>query len=179
MNAITRPRYVPTLRRLHWLMAVLILLAYVFIEQRGLFARGSAGRTFMLQGHFWTGIAIFVLAWWRLASRKRNGAPPITPPLDRFSAIVAKTVHVLLYAFFIVMPIMGVVVAWATGKQVLIPFTDIALPALVAENRPLGKSLEDLHGAIGTAFYWVIGLHILAAIWHHRIRRDDTLKRML
>jgi len=25
----------------------------------------------------------------------------------------------------------------------------------------------------------VIGLHVLAAIWHHAFRRDDTLKRML
>ena len=32
---------------------------------------------------------------------------------------------------------------------------------------------------IGQAFYWVIGAHIVAALWHHLFRRDDTLKRML
>ena len=37
MNATTRPRYSPGLRRLHWLMAVLIALAYLLIEQRGIF----------------------------------------------------------------------------------------------------------------------------------------------
>ncbi|WP_306581951.1 cytochrome b [Dokdonella sp.] len=179
MNATARPRYAPTLRRLHWLMALLILVTYVLIEQRGLFPRGSAGRSAMMQGHFWSGIAIFLLAWWRLVSRKRNGAPAITPPLDWFSAVVAKTVHLLLYAFFIVMPVLGIMTAWSDGKQVLIPFTGVALPALMPVDKPLAHSLEDLHGAIGTAFYWVIGLHVLAAIWHHRIRRDDTLKRML
>ncbi|WP_333863479.1 HAD family hydrolase, partial [Chitinophaga sp.] len=35
VNAIARPRYAPVLRRLHWLMALLILAAYLLIEQRG------------------------------------------------------------------------------------------------------------------------------------------------
>ena len=37
----------------------------------------------------------------------------------------------------------------------------------------------DQVGSIGQAFYWVIGAHIVAALWHHLFRRDDTLKRML
>ena len=61
----------------------------------------------------------------------------------------------------------------------LVPFTGIALPALLAENEDLAHTLEDLHGSIGEAFYWVIGLHVLAALWHHFGRRDDTLRRML
>jgi cytochrome b561 len=28
-------------------------------------------------------------------------------------------------------------------------------------------------------FYYVIGLHIAAALWHHLVRRDNTLQRML
>ena len=171
-------RYSPTLRRLHWLMAVLILAAYLLIEQRGLFPRGSGGRFAMMQGHFWVGIAIFVLAWWRLVARRRDGAPPVTPPLDRWSALGAKAIHVALYAFFIVMPLLGMATAWTDGKAVMLPFTDIALPALLAEDKDLAHQLEDLHGSIGEAFYWVIGLHVLAALYHHFVRRDDTLRRM-
>ena len=177
-TAITA-RYSPTLRRLHWLMAVLILAAYLLIEQRGLFPRGSAARTAMVQGHFWSGIAIFVLVWWRLASRVRTGAPPITPAPDRFSALAARLVHLALYAFLVVMPMLGMATAWSDGKAVRIPFTGIALPALLPENESLAHTLEDLHGSIGQAFYWVIGAHIVAALWHHLFRRDDTLKRML
>lgn len=179
MNAAVRPRYAPVLRRLHWLMALLILTAYLLIEQRGLFPRGSAGRAAMMQGHFWAGIAVFALVWWRLAARRRFGAPPVTPPLDGVSALAAKLVHLALYAFFIAMPLLGLATAWSDGKAVKIPFTGIALPSLLPENEALAHQLEDLHGAIGEAFYWVIGLHVLAAIWHHAFRRDDTLKRML
>lgn len=179
MNAIARPRYAPVLRRLHWLMALLILAAYLLIEQRGLFPRGSAERTAMVQGHFWVGISVFLLVWWRLAGRVRNPAPPVTPPLDRFSALASKLIHLALYAFFVVMPLLGLATAWSDGKAVMIPFTGLALPALLPENEELAHTLEDLHGSIGEAFYWVIGLHVLAAIWHHAFRRDDTLKRML
>ena len=179
MNAIERPRYSPGLRRLHWLIAVLVLLAYVLIEQRGLFPRGSTERTAMVQGHFWAGITVFVLAWWRLALRKRDGAPPIAPAPSRWSALAAKLVHVALYAFIIVMPLLGAATAWSDGKEVRIPFTAYSLPALLPENENLAHTLEDLHGSIGEAFYWVIGAHVLAALWHHLVRRDDTLKRML
>lgn len=179
MSTTQRPRYAPVLRRLHWLMAVLILVAYVCIEQRGLFPKGTAGRTVLVQGHYWAGISVFLLAWWRLASRRRSGAPPITPPLDTFSAALAKLAHLALYAFFIVMPILGAMTVWMDGKQVLLPFTDIALPGLLPVDKDQAETLEDIHKTIGHVFYWVIGIHILAALWHHFGRRDNTLERML
>ena len=179
MDAVARPRYAPLLCRLHWLMAFLVLAAYLLIEQRGLFPRGSAARAAMVQGHFWAGIGVFALVWWRLAGRVRHGVPPVSPPLDRFSALASKLVHLALYAFFIAMPLLGLATAWSDGKQVLLPFTGIALPALLPENESLAHVLEDLHGTIGEAFYWLIGAHVLAAIWHHAFRRDDTLKRIL
>lgn len=172
-------RFTPSQRRLHWLMALLVAVAYLLIEQRGLFARGSVGRTAMMQGHFWTGLTIFVLACWRLVIRRRDGAPPVTPALDRWNALAATSLHVALYLFFLVMPLLGLATAWSDGKALLIPFTDVALPALLPLNRELAHTLEDLHGTIGEVFYWVIGIHVLAALWHHLMRGDDTLKRML
>ena len=97
-------------------------------------------------------------------------------PLDKRTV---RLVHLALYAFLVVMPMLGMATAWSDGKAVRIPFTGIALPALLPENESLAHTLEDLHGSIGQAFYWVIGAHIVAALWHHLFRRDDTLKRML
>jgi superoxide oxidase len=171
-------RYAPVLRRLHWLMAVLVALGYLLIEQRGIFPRGSGGRAAMFQGHYWVGITIFVLAVWRLLARRRHGAPAVTPALPRVQGFIAALMHVALYAFFIVMPLLGLATAWTDGKQVFIPFTQVALPALLAENEALAHTLEDLHGDIGEIFYWVIGFHIAAALYHHFVRKDDTLKRM-
>ena len=171
-------RYAPILRRLHWLMAIAIALSYLAIEQRGFFARGTPARFAMIQSHYWIGLAIFVLATWRIAQRRRFGAPAITPALPRAQAILSKLTHVALYAMFIVMPILGISAAWLDGKSVLIPFTQVAIPPLLAESEQWVHTIEDLHGQIGEIFYWVIGLHVVAALYHHFIRRDDTLRRM-
>lgn len=179
VNVLTRPRYVRAVRQLHWWMALLIVAAYVFVEFHGSFPKGSAPRNAMMQGHYWSGIAIFLLVWWRLSSRVRGGTPPIQPPLGRFTATFSRLMHLALYAFFIVMPILGCLTAAYEGKQVLIPFTGIALPVPVAVVKDFGHQLEEIHETIGTIFYWVIGLHVLAALWHHLIKRDNVLERML
>ena len=179
MSLSVTARYAPVLRGLHWLMAVLLLAAYLLIEQRGLFPRGSGGRAAMMQGHYWAGLSILVLVFLRVAERARRGAPPVVPPLPRWQAMPAKLLHLALYAFFFAMPLLGLATAWSDGKQVLLPFTGVALPPLLPTDRALAHRLEDLHGTIGELFYWVIGAHVLAALWHHWMRRDDTLRRML
>jgi superoxide oxidase len=171
-------KFSPMLRRLHWLMAVLIVLVYLAMEQRGLFARGTAARTAMVQSHFWLGLAVFALALWRVTHRWRSGAPPIAPPLPRWQQAIGRLMHFSLYVFFIVMPVLGIATAWTDEKTLYVPFTDIALPALLAPNEALAHSLEDLHKTIGKVFYFVIGFHVLAALYHHFVRRDDTLRRM-
>ena len=179
MNVPSRTRYTPGLRHLHWLVALLVLAAYLFIEQRGLFARGTPERAAMIQAHFWTGLTILVLAVWRVALRMRATAPPITPAIPAWQAIPSKLLHLVLYAFILAMPVLGLATAWADDKTLYVPFTQIALPTLLAPNEDLGHRLEELHGQIGEIFYWVIGLHVLAALYHHLVRRDDTLRRML
>ena len=179
MITSTISRYHPGLRRLHWLMALLVLAAYLLIEQRGLFPRGTPQRAAMVQAHFWVGLSILLLAAWRLGLRMRSVVPPITPALPAWQAMPAKLLHLALYAFIVVMPLLGLATAWTDGKVLYLPFTDLAVPSLLAPDKDLAHQLEDLHGTIGEIFYWVIGLHILAALYHHWWRRDDTLRRML
>jgi cytochrome b561 len=174
-----KDRFDISLRRLHWLMAILIALAYIAIEQRGLFERGTTARFAMMQSHFWIGIGIFILAWVRVVQRLKHGSPRIAPRLPGWQLGISHLFHFALYAFFIVMPILGMMTVWTDGKELFVPFTDIAFPRLMAENKELGHQLEELHHDIGEAFYWVIGLHVVAALYHHFIRRDNTLERML
>lgn len=174
----TTARYSPGLRRIHWLTVLLLAAAYLLIEQRDLFPRGSDGRTLMMQGHFWAGLSIFVFAVWRVWLRLKRGAPPITPRPPAWQNRLAAALHLSLYLFLLLMPLLGLATAWTDGKQVLLPFTDIALPTLLPTDKPLAHQLEELHETIGEVFYWVIGLHILAALYHHFWVHDDTLRRM-
>ena len=173
-----KARYTASLRRLHWLMAILIALSYIAIEQRDLFERGTPGRFAMVQTHFWLGIGIFILVWVRVQQRLKYGAPRITPALPSWQKGLSYLFHIALYAFLIVMPILGFLTANFDGKVIYIPFTEIAIPAIVGENKGLAEQFEGWHHDIGEAFYWVFGFHIVAALYHHFIRKDDTLIRM-
>ena len=178
MATLPPSRYRPGQRWLHWGVALLVAVAYAAIEFRGEFERGTLARTLMVQTHFWVGLAVLALLLPRVLLRLRHGAPPITPPLPAWQAWPAMALHLALYAFLLVQPLLGLATAWADGKEVMLPFVDAVLPALLAPDEALAHSLEDLHGTIGDVFYWVIGLHILASIYHHLLRRDDTLRRM-
>lgn len=178
MATVEPARYSPAQRRLHWLMFGLVAVAYLAIETRGNFERGSLARTVAMQGHFWTGLAVLALVLPRLWLRLRRGAPPIAPPLPAWQAWPARVLHLALYAFLLVQPVLGLMTAWTDGKGVMLPFTGATLPALMAPDPALAHTLEEVHGTVGTAFYWIIGLHIVASLYHHFLRRDDTLRRM-
>jgi cytochrome b561 len=161
---------------LHWLMVLLIAAAYATIELKSVFAKGSAGREALVALHYAIGLSVFPLAWLRLIARLPGRAPEIEPPLPPWQALAARAAHWALYALMIALPAMGLLAANAKGHSV--SFFGLELPALIGRNRSLGKWLEDIHEALATAGYWVIGLHAAAALFHHYVLRDNTLKLM-
>ncbi len=178
-DPVSPARYSTAQRRLHWAMFLLVLVGYVAIEFRGEFERGSVARTLMVQSHFWAGLVVLSLVGPRLWLRLTRGAPPITPALPGWQAWPSKLAHLALYAFLVAQPVLGLMTAWTDGKALMVPGTDWLLPALMAPDAALAHTLEDLHKTLGSFFYWVIGLHIVAGLYHHFLRRDDTLRRIL
>lgn len=176
--ATPRPRYPASRRWLHWSVALLMVLVYVFVLGREGFERGTAARAAMLQAHFWVGLAILALMLPRLMLAFSRRPPPVTPPLPAWQHVPAVAMHLLLFAMLLAQPVLGLLTAWADGKTILLPFTSVAVPGLLAPDPRLAHSLEEVHEWIGTAFYWVVGLHVAAALYHQFIRRDDTLRRM-
>ena len=171
------PRYSRSARWLHWLMAGLVILAYVLITTRGWFPKGSALKTLFVQGHFWVGLVVLALVLPRVLVRLRRPVPAVTPPLKPLVKGVSTLTHVALYGFLLVQPLLGVLVVLLERGG--IPLGSLLIASPFELNKGLAHTLENLHVWMGTAFYYVIGLHIAAAIWHHVIVRDDVLKRML
>jgi cytochrome b561 len=162
---------------LHWFMLALLAAVYACIELRELFPRGSDPRNLLKTWHFMLGLSVFALVWVRLAARLAGGTPPITPPPAALQALAGKVVHVALYALMIAMPLGGWLILSAEGEPV--PFWGLTLPPLVGPNEELAELIEEVHETAGTVGYWLIGLHAAAALFHHYVLRDDTLRRML
>ena len=162
---------------MHWLMLILMAAVYLCIELRVLYPKGTDPREALKMWHFMLGLVIFALVWIRLLARLFSHNPTITPAPANWQLLIAKIAHLALYAFMLGMPILGWLVLSASDKPV--PFFGLSLPALIAPNETLAKELKELHEIIGTLGYWMIGLHAVAALAHHYIRKDNTLIRML
>ena len=162
---------------LHWLMLLLFVAVYGSIELRQLFEKGSDPREALKTWHFMLGMLAFALAWLRLAARLSGPAPAIHPGSPGLQRLSSRLLHLALYVLMIGMPLTGWLVLSAAGKPV--PFFGLELPALIGENKALAKQIKQLHETVGTMGYVLIGLHVVAALHHHYIKRDDTLLRML
>lgn len=161
----------------HWLMVLLFIAVYAFIELRELYPKGSDPREAMKAWHFMFGMLVFVLVWPRLAARLSGPAPLIRPEPAAWMQWSSRLGHLALYALMIIMPLGGWMLLSASGKP--IPFFGLELPALTGENKDLAKQIKEVHETIGIAGYYLIGLHVAAALYHHYIRRDDAMTRML
>lgn len=178
MNAL-RPgtRYSALSISAHWLTFLLLIVVYALIELRGVYPRGSDAREAMKAWHNMLGLVVFLLLFVRLVARLARPASPITPMPPAWQVALSRLVLLALYVFLLVMPILGWLTLSAQGSS--IPFFGLELPALIAPNEGLGENLEEIHETVGTVGYFLIGLHALAALYHHYFRHDDTLKRML
>lgn len=179
MRKDTIERYPGSLRWLHWLGFAAVVLAYLFISLTGLFNKDDPRQAIMLQAHFAAGLAVLILVVPRIFARLLSRVPPISPQPSRLTQRAAGMTHFLLYGFLLLQPLLGLGFMQLSGNIVHLP-GGWEIPVLLASKYPAwGHVLKETHETLGTIFYWVIGLHIAAAMWHHWRLRDNTLQRML
>ncbi len=146
---------------LHWI--VFLLIAFQFFtgdNMTDLFRAAHGGRPTELSST-WTGIHIIVGAAiligmvWRLALRRREGAPP---PPKQHPALewLARGVHAGLYVDLIGAPLVGLVAYFW-------------LPVLGEVHELMTRQILIV----------LFALHVLGALWHRFVMRDDVMTRMV
>lgn len=160
---------------LHWLLA----LALVGSFGVGLYMTNlpfSPARLKLYNWHKWAGVTILTLSAIRLLWRLTHRPPP-APAMPAWQARASKAVHGLLYGLFFAVPLAGWAYSSAAGFPVVV-FGVLPLPDWVAPNRELAEALKPLHANLAWALALLALLHVLAALKHHFIDRDDLLTRM-
>jgi cytochrome b561 len=169
--------YEPAQRLLHWLMATIILAAIGF----GLYAVDlpkddpSKGTMFML--HKSLGMTALLLAIPRILLRFLKGAPRYRIELDRLTRLAASAGHAALYVLMIGVPIGGYVLSCAADRPVSW-FGLFSFPRLVGADKGLAHIAENGHVVGAWILIVVIGVHVLAALWHHFFKKDEVMVRM-
>lgn len=145
---------------LHWVVAVLILLQYLFDESIGeawdaLREGQEAAFDPLVPLHVFGGLLIGLLVVWRLALRMRHGAPAAPEGEPPQLQIAAKLTHGLLYVLMLGMPLSGAL-AWFGGVE----------PA------------AEAHEVMKTLLLVLVLLHIAGALYHQFVLKTNLLARM-
>jgi cytochrome b561 len=161
---------------IHWVTLAILIAVYACIELREIYPRGSDIREALKTWHYMLGLTVFFLVWVRITARLIGKTPPIVPAAPKWQLMIANTVELALYALMVALPLLGWVMLSAEGEA--IPFFGLQLPALVGANEALAERTKEVHETLATAGYFLIGLHAIAALFHHYVQRDNTLRRM-
>jgi cytochrome b561 len=177
MDSTPGTRYSAPTQVLHWLTAVLVLVAFIYgpggSEQRVY----SAARDFDRQLHETLGLSVLALAvvrlLWRAVDRR-----PAPLPAARWIRIATATVQVTLFALLFAVPLTAISGAWLEGHALTL-LGQVAVPPPLAEAHALGSKLAEVHTWLGDAILWLAGAHAAAALLHHFVLGDGVLRSML
>lgn len=163
---------------LHWALFALVVGIYLLTFGDDLFQRGDPNRALAWWLHISLGLLLAALVLWRLALRLARGAPALPNSMTGSERTVAKLGHFALYVLLIAIPVLGILLTWFRGDALTF-FGLFAIPAPFTPDRGIAGGIREIHSLCANAILILAGGHAAAALWHHFVRRDEVLERML
>jgi len=159
----------------HWTVAALI----VFLGGLGLLFNDipRESQPFWINVHGCVGLLYFVLVVARLFWRATHTPPDLPPDVGEFSRRSSLAVHHLLYALMVLIPLFGIVAFVWHGRA--FDYGLFRLNFGVARNPGIFHPAEEVHQWLAYGLFGLAALHAAAALWHHAVRRDGVLIRMI
>jgi cytochrome b561 len=169
--------YSATAKGLHWLIVLLLTAQFVTAYTLPHIGRDTAPSA-VINLHFSFGVMILVVMAARFAHRLMHPVALEAHAGKGWEQLLAKTIHRLFYLILLVSPILG----WASASAHKLPVTAfgiVALPAIAQPGANWASTAGDIHSTVMWALLCLIVLHAAAALYHHIVRHDGTLVRML
>jgi cytochrome b561 len=161
---------------LHWLTVLCLIMAAALILTRDQ-VDGRALEQWLLEGHRHFGLLVLLLLVARVVVRIRTGKLPSVGNHSRIIRIAAALTHIALYGLLLALPLLGWALSDAQDKPV--HFLGATLPAIVGADEDLADQLQLLHTDAAWLLLGLVTLHVAAALVHHFVLRDGTLRMML
>jgi cytochrome b561 len=162
---------------LHWIVALgVIIMLVVGFTMDGF---DEPLKSQMYGYHEELGLTVMAILLFRLYWRWWNPQPELPATIPSWQRLLARLGHYLLYIA------LGVMIASGWAKSTSSGYTpnfyglfDLPMPFI-----PVSTTIKHLARQVHVTTVWVlislISLHILAALNHHFIYKDNVLKRML
>jgi cytochrome b561 len=180
MRAVTpsppKERYDSVTIAFHWVTALFVLVLFTTGALREYAPR--AWHLFWLEGiHVSVGIALAAVLIGRLLWRVIAGRR-LADIGTRLTSLMARLVHWLLYVLLAAQAVLGFSLRWMQGEDFSF-FGLFSVPSLLATNRGLAHTIEDIHNYAAWGLVVIAGGHAAAALVHRYVLKDAVLRRML
>lgn len=174
-SAVPAPaRYTLLARTFHWTIAMLLAGMFVTMFLHKSAGEDTAESLFWIQAHSSLGILVFAVSLLRMLAHQ-------TPPAPLSRGIVRLAglgMHKLLMLLTLLLPLTGFFRIMTRGRAV--DFFGYNIPSLTGNLPAINPIFKLLHGgAMPLIVLALIGLHIAAALVHHFLLKDATLKQMV
>ena len=172
-------RYHPVSRALHWVIAGLIVLQFVLakLAERAESLESAIAQLALLANHKSVGITVLVLVIVRLLWRWRTPPPALPDSMGRWQVLASNISHWGLYGLIVLLPVSGWLMSSASAYSVSW-FNVFQLPDLVAPDPNIKETFESIHEFMAKVLLLLASIHLLAAIKHHVVDKNDVLRRM-
>lgn len=173
----TDRRYGALIIGLHWLTALSVA---------GLFALGvwmvdldyySGWYTRAPDWHRGCGVLLFAVVALRMGMRIFNRPPRPVPGTRTWEHRAAVIVHWLLLGLTLAVAVAGYLISTADGRSVSV-FGWFDIPATITSIEAQEEVFGDIHWYLALALLALSGVHAAAALQHHFLKKDETLRRM-
>jgi cytochrome b561 len=162
---------------LHWSIAALFIAQFFLVYRREYMPENSPESIQYILLHKSVGMIVLFLGLIMIAWHYVGTRPIMPMNMSKMENIAAKTIHFLLYLCMLMMPITGYLMSSLGGYGVSV--FGLKLPNPFLKNESLAHLFKEAHEVISFVIIAVVSIHILAALYHHFIRKDNVLKRML
>jgi cytochrome b561 len=172
--------YSPTARRFHWLTVAVVAVQIplgLYMVWRGNQTNFDDATARLYDLHKLLGFSLLWLMVARLAYRFRHGAPPDEPTLEWWHKAASHLTHWGIYGLLLVIPLLGWVGVSLYGARTV--FGLVTLPPLAPQDQDASVLVFQIHYYAALLLLAAIAAHVSAAIYHHFIRKDGVLRRML
>lgn len=172
--------YSPAARHFHWWTVAFIAVQVpvgLYMVWRGEATKFDDVTNQLYSAHKLTGFFILWLVLARLVYRLTHGAPPDEPTIEPWQKVASHLNHWSLYGLLVLIPILGWLGVSLYGATNV--FGLFSLPSLAAKNTDAAATVFNLHKWAAYLLIAMAAVHIAAALFHHLVRGDGVLRRML
>jgi cytochrome b561 len=170
--------YTATAKALHWLMALILISAWILGYYSSLLPLSEKIATDSVTIHKSVASVTLFLLTARLIWRLIHGTPEAPPTMGKTARIASKLGHFALYVCMIALPVSGW--AWSNSAGYPVPVAGLFhLPMLIEKNKGIFHLLETTHVTLAYVIAVLVLGHIAMALKHHFVDKDSILVSML